>query len=155
MNHEEKAQALFLEGCNCAQAVFAAFCDVTGFSRQEAMRLASSFGGGVGRMREICGALSGAFLAIDVYKRQDHGQCVLIRADRSGELDRQTLIPKKEKLDSCYLTREGMVACLSIDEDTDQFHRELTLLSAREDAPVSYTHLDVYKRQYRWLVRFS
>ncbi len=32
MNHEEKAQALFLEGCNCAQAVFAAFCDVTGFS---------------------------------------------------------------------------------------------------------------------------
>ena len=33
MNHEEKAQALFLEGCNCAQAVFAAFCDVTGFSR--------------------------------------------------------------------------------------------------------------------------
>lgn len=61
MNHEEKAQALFLEGCNCAQAVFAAFCDVTGFSRQEAMRLASSFGGGVGRMREICGALSGAF----------------------------------------------------------------------------------------------
>ena len=64
MNHEEKAQALFLEGCNCAQAVFAAFCDVTGFSRQEAMRLASSFGGGVGRMREICGALSGAFLAM-------------------------------------------------------------------------------------------
>ena len=44
------------------------------------------------------------------------------------------MIPKKEKLDSCYLTREGMVACLSIDEDTDQFHRELTLLSAREDA---------------------
>ena len=34
---------------------------MTGFSRQEAMRLASSFGGGVGRMREICGALSGAF----------------------------------------------------------------------------------------------
>ena len=75
----------------------------------------------------VCGSEFG-------YVYADHGQCVLIRADRSGELDRQTLIPKKEKLDSCYLTREGMVACLSIDEDTDQFHRELTLLSAREDA---------------------
>ena len=75
----------------------------------------------------VCGSEFG-------YVYADHGQCVLIRADRSGELDRQTLIPKKEKLDSCYLTREGMVACLSIDEDTDQFHRVLTLLSAREDA---------------------
>ena len=64
MDHGEKAQALFLEGCNCAQAVFTAFCDVTGFTNREAMALASSFGGGVGRMREICGALSGAFLAM-------------------------------------------------------------------------------------------
>ena len=78
MNHEEKAQALFLEGCNCAQAVFAAFCDVTGFSRQEAMRLASSFGGGVGRMREICGALSGAFFG--------HGSgCTAARTGDDGE----------------------------------------------------------------------
>ena len=64
MDHGEKAQALFLEGCNCAQAVFTAFCDVTGFTNREAMALASSFGGGVGRMREICGARSGAFLAM-------------------------------------------------------------------------------------------
>ncbi len=75
----------------------------------------------------VCGSEFG-------YVYADHGQCVLIRADCSGELDRQTLIPKKEKLDSCYLTQEGMVACLSIDEDTDQFHRKLTLLSARGDA---------------------
>ena len=45
MNHEEKAQALFLEGCNCAQAVFAAFCDVTGFSRQDAGDLRRSVRG--------------------------------------------------------------------------------------------------------------
>ena len=42
MDHGEKAQALFLEGCNCAQAVFTAFCDVTGFTNREAMALASS-----------------------------------------------------------------------------------------------------------------
>lgn len=64
MKYGERAQALFLEGCNCAQAVFAAFCDVTGFTREEAMRLASSFGGGVGRMREVCGAVSGACLVL-------------------------------------------------------------------------------------------
>ena len=64
MNHGEIADARFNEGCNCAQAVFTAFCDVTGLSRPEAMRLSSSFGGGVGRMREICGALSGAFLVL-------------------------------------------------------------------------------------------
>ena len=64
MNHGEIADARFHEGCNCAQAVFTAFCDVTGLSRPEAMRLSSSFGGGVGRMREICGALSGAFLVL-------------------------------------------------------------------------------------------
>lgn len=68
------------------------------------------------------------------YAYADVGRCVLVRANRAGELERQSLVPGKEKLDSCYLTREGMVACLSIDEDTDQFHRELTLLSGREDA---------------------
>ncbi|MFR0734878.1 MAG: hypothetical protein ACLSHU_12505 [Oscillospiraceae bacterium] len=50
------------------------------------------------------------------------------------ELDRQTLIPQEREAGFLLSDPEGMVACLSIDEDTDQFHRELTLLSAREDA---------------------
>lgn len=64
MNHSEKACTLFLEGCNCAQAVFTAFCDETGLPERDAMRLSSSFGGGVGRMREICGALTGACMVL-------------------------------------------------------------------------------------------
>ena len=84
----------------------------------------------------VCGSEFG-------YVYADHGQCVLIRADRSGELDRQALIPKKEKLDSCYLTREGMVACLSVDEDTDQFHRELTLLSARRTPSAALVRMEL------------
>lgn len=75
----------------------------------------------------VCGSEFGYVYAED-------GRCVLVRAGLSGELERQSLVPGKEKLDSCHLTQEGMVACLSIDEDTDQFHRELTLLSAREGA---------------------
>ncbi len=57
--HEEKARTLFLEGYNCAQAVYAAFCDVTGVDVEDALRLSSSFGGGIGRLREVCGAVSG------------------------------------------------------------------------------------------------
>ena len=62
MDHGELAAQLFLGGCNCAQAVVVAFCDVTGMKPQYAARLSSSFGGGMGRMREVCGAVSGMLL---------------------------------------------------------------------------------------------
>lgn len=59
MNRSEKAVALFESGYNCAQAVFVAFADVVGMDEAAALRLSSSFGGGVGRQREVCGAVSG------------------------------------------------------------------------------------------------
>ncbi len=59
MNRGEKAAELFLKGYNCAQAVAVAFSDVTGMTEKEAARMVSSFGGGMGRMREVCGAVSG------------------------------------------------------------------------------------------------
>ena len=59
MDHRELAAELFLSGSNCAQAVVVAFCDVTGLEPSFAAKLASSFGGGMGRMREVCGAVSG------------------------------------------------------------------------------------------------
>ncbi|MBR2914007.1 MAG: C_GCAxxG_C_C family protein [Oscillospiraceae bacterium] len=62
MNHEEKARELFKQGYNCSQAVLLAFCDVTGLNEQTALMLSSSFGGGMGRMREVCGAVSGMFM---------------------------------------------------------------------------------------------
>lgn len=66
MEHSKLAGDLFLEGYNCAQAVFMAFGDVTGYDRETAAKLASSFGGGVGGMRQICGAVSGAAMAAGV-----------------------------------------------------------------------------------------
>lgn len=62
MNHAKKAEELFLQGYNCAQAVYAAFSDVTGMDEPTALRLSSSFGGGMGRMREVCGAVSAMFM---------------------------------------------------------------------------------------------
>ncbi len=61
--HEKRAVELFRCGCNCSQAVFAAFSDVTGIDEKTAMRMSSSFGGGLGRLREVCGAVSGISLA--------------------------------------------------------------------------------------------
>lgn len=66
MTHAEKAKELFMQGYNCSQAVFAAFGDVTGLSEQQAARLASGFGGGMGGMREVCGTVSGMVLVLSV-----------------------------------------------------------------------------------------
>ena len=63
-DHADKACELFAQGLNCSQAVFTAFCDVTGMDEGTAKRISSSFGGGMGRMREVCGACSGVFMVI-------------------------------------------------------------------------------------------
>jgi len=62
MNHSELAIESFKRGYNCSQSVVVAFCDVTGMTPHYAARLSSSFGGGMGRMREVCGAVSGMLL---------------------------------------------------------------------------------------------
>ena len=64
MDHGTKAAELFLQGYNCAQAVTVAFCDVTGLEEKTAARMVSAFGGGMGRLREVCGAVSGMFFVL-------------------------------------------------------------------------------------------
>ena len=66
MTRAETAAKLFYEGYNCAQAVALAFCDVTGLEEAFTARMASSFGGGMGRMREVCGAVSGMLLVAGI-----------------------------------------------------------------------------------------
>lgn len=66
MEHKELAAQLFLEGYNCSQAVMVAFTDATGLPKDLAARMASSFGGGMGRMREVCGAVSGMLMVAGI-----------------------------------------------------------------------------------------
>lgn len=61
INHSQHAMELFKQGYNCAQSVFAAFCEDLGIDFETALKLSSSFGGGMGRLREVCGAVSGMF----------------------------------------------------------------------------------------------
>lgn len=72
MKHTEKARDLFLSGYNCAQAVAMAFSDVTGIDEKLSAKIASSFGGGIGRMREVCGALSGMYMVLGVLYGYDN-----------------------------------------------------------------------------------
>ena len=59
----EKAKELFKSGCNCSQSVLGVFCEELGLDFETAMKISSSFGGGMGRMREVCGTVSGMFMA--------------------------------------------------------------------------------------------
>ena len=58
----EKAVELFKEGYNCSQAVVVAYAEDYGFTREQALKMAASFGGGIGRMRQTGGAACGLFL---------------------------------------------------------------------------------------------
>lgn len=58
------AMDLFMEGYNCSQAVTLAFSDLFNMDRQMLLRMSSSFGGGMGRLREVCGTVSGMFIVI-------------------------------------------------------------------------------------------
>lgn len=56
------AVSLFKEGFNCSQSVVAAYADLYGFTRDQALKMSASFGGGIGRMRQTCGAACGLFM---------------------------------------------------------------------------------------------
>ena len=58
----QRAVELFKQGFNCSQAVFASCADLYGLDEKMALRLSSSFGGGMGRMHLVCGAASGMFM---------------------------------------------------------------------------------------------
>ncbi|MDP4146737.1 MAG: C-GCAxxG-C-C family protein [Bacillota bacterium] len=63
---KDRAVELFKQGYNCSQAVFAAFCEDCGMDFETALKISSSFGGGMGRLREVCGAVSGMFMVAGI-----------------------------------------------------------------------------------------
>lgn len=64
MDYGKKAEELFREGYNCTQAVILAFADKLDADKNTLLLIASSFGGGMARMREVCGAISAMFMVI-------------------------------------------------------------------------------------------
>lgn len=68
MTRKEKAMQSFLEGYNCAQCMILAFEDMLTIDLKTALKIASPFGGGMGRLREVCGSVSGMFMVLGYIK---------------------------------------------------------------------------------------
>lgn len=73
--YSERAVELFMSGKNCSQAVFVAFATDLGLTEDMALAISIGLGGGVGRMREVCGAISGASMVVGLkYPELDKGE---------------------------------------------------------------------------------
>lgn len=116
MNHPERAETLFNQGYNCAQAVFASFSEELGMDFESALKLSSSFGGGMGRLREVCGAVSGMFMVIGLkYGYSDP-------KDRQAKAAHYAVI---QRLAKEFEEKNGSIIC-----------RELLGLDHKRDTPV-------------------
>lgn len=101
----EKAVALFKEGYNCSQSVVAAYADLYGFTPEQALRMAASFGGGIGRMREICGAACGMFLLAGLERSALSG------ADRESKAANYALV---QELAAKFKEATGTIHCAEL-----------------------------------------
>lgn len=101
----EKAVSLFKEGFNCSQSVLAAFADMYGFTHNQALRMSASFGGGIGRMRETCGAACGLFLLAGLETGATEG------ADREGKAKNYALV---QELAEEFKRRNGALRCADL-----------------------------------------
>lgn len=122
--YSEKAVENFKKGYNCAQSVFLAFAKEFGFDDDTALKLSSSFGGGMGRLREVCGAVSSMFAIAGLkygYTTPDNDEI----KTRHYELIQNLA----EKFKTCY----GTIIC-----------RELLELPEGPDSPIPSKRTEEY-----------
>lgn len=106
MDHSMKAGELFLGGANCAQSVVLAFSDLTGMNREMSLKVSSAFGGGMGRLREVCGAVSGMFLVLGLlYGYTDPGE---------GDCNKKALYTDVQNLAKQFREETGSIICREI-----------------------------------------
>ena len=94
MKRSEKAVELFKKGYNCSQSVFGAFAEDLGIDFETAVMISSSFGGGMGRMREVCGAFTGAVMVLGLKFGNTIGSD---RAAKGKDYERVQLFAKRFK----------------------------------------------------------
>lgn len=105
MNHSDLAARLFMQGYNCSQTVVVAFSDVTGLTPEFSARMASSFGGGMGRMREVCGAVSGMLMVAGLLYGYE------IPGDDASKRAHYKLV---QELAGKFREKEGSIICREI-----------------------------------------
>jgi C_GCAxxG_C_C family probable redox protein len=105
MNHVEKASKMFYDGYNCAQAVAVAFCDVTGLDEKTTAKMISPFGGGMGRLREVCGAVSGMLFVLGCLYGYDES------TDDEAKKETYTQV---QELAKAFQAQNGSIICREI-----------------------------------------
>ena len=126
-NHHECAVRLFKEGYNCSQAVLGAYCEEIGMDFETAIKLASSFGGGMGRLREVCGAVSAMFMVAGL----KFGYTVPM--DKSIKQKHYELV---QMLSQRFKEQNGSIIC-----------RELLGLEVQHDSPVPDSRTEKYYKK--------
>lgn len=115
MTRREAAMENFKKGYNCSQAIVLAFADMLPVDRTLLLRLASSFGGGMGRLREVCGSVSGMFMIAGLLYGYDGPETGEIKAEHYAGI---------QELAKRFEEKHGTIIC-----------REMLGLSVRHDVP--------------------
>lgn len=102
MDRVQKAVELFKSGCNCSQAVVCAYCDLFGVDEETAMRMSEGFGGGMGRMRLTCGAVSGMSMAAGL---------ALSKGIAGDTVTRTKVYEAVQKMTKAFEEKNGSVIC--------------------------------------------
>ena len=137
MTEKERARDLFLEGFNCSQSVFTAFCHRFGIEEEAAKKISAGLGGGVGRQREVCGAVSGAAMVLgcisapteggDSESKKRNYELVTEFCDRFRQLH-SSIVCREILADKAK--NKGTVP----DERTAEYYKSRPCLKAVEDA---------------------
>lgn len=98
----ERAVETFYEGYNCAQSVFVAYADLFGMERETALKMSSAMGAGVGRMREVCGAVSSMALLAGLKAGN---------ADPEDEEAKERVYALVQRLSERFRTENGSIIC--------------------------------------------
>lgn len=96
------ARELFLSGYNCSQSVSGAFCDLMDIDRDKLLRMAAPFGGGMGRMREVCGCVSGMYMVLGYLYGYD---------DPKVYDGKKELYGRVQELAEAFRTENGSIIC--------------------------------------------
>ena len=126
-NYAARAQALFHQGYNCAQSVLLAFAEDLELGWETAARLSSSFGGGMGRMREVCGAVTGMFMVVGILYGYDDAK------DYEGKKDTYALV---QELANQFKAETGSIIC-----------RELLGIDGKDNSPVPSKRTEEYYKK--------
>lgn len=125
--YAQKAMKLFKEGYNCAQSVFLAFADKYPIEERLALKLSSSFGGGMGRLREVCGAVSGMFMVAGLLYGYD---------SPTADEEKKAHYERIQELAHAFSAENGSIVC-----------RELLGLNIKEDVPTPEKRTESYYKK--------